>query len=292
MQKKVLKMLPMKREFKVLKAGIFSAAFFGFMLSASNVFADIVAPTTDTPFMNSASQIGVDGSRGNPVEYVSGLKECRGGTGDNGGSFEYYLTLYGYNQATSGFGTGTYAFSKGGRGGDGGSNTSPSCPGYSSKDGGNGGPGNVVNAYLSVNGNSTSIPNTTLSSTGIYAISAGGNGGNGGYNNQSGDSGKGGKGGGGHDVFVQNQVGIVTGNTAGSYGIFAQSYGGNGGQGGDSRNCCFAGDGGGGGSGGQGGPVTVKNYGVVYNGTIQSALSIPIFAQSLGGSGRCHGASL
>ena len=157
-------MLQIKREFKILTTGIFSAAFVGFLLSASNVFADIVTPTTDTPFMNTGTMIGGDGQRGNPVEYVSGNDACRGGTGDNGGS-GLDVTVYGYNQDTRAFGTGVYTLAKGGRGGDGGSNTSPSCPGYSSKDGGNGGPGSNVNAYLSVNGSTTSIANTTLSST-------------------------------------------------------------------------------------------------------------------------------
>lgn len=108
-------MLKKKREFKVLKTGIFSAAFFGFMLSASNVFAEAVAPTTNTPYMNSGTMIGGDGQRGNQVEYVTGLAECRGGTGDNGGS-GLDVTVYGNNKALSGYGTGVYTLAKGGSG--------------------------------------------------------------------------------------------------------------------------------------------------------------------------------
>jgi hypothetical protein len=277
MQKKVLKMFQKNREFKILKAGVFSAAFVGFLLSASNVFADIVAPTTNTPYMGSGTSIGAGGQSGNQVAVYDNYGDCRGGGGDDGytGS-PSTLNIYQSILAPSGYGTGVYALSKGGTGGEGGRNTNSDCYGYGAKGGGKGGTAAPINVWL-VPG---AASGTTFSSTGIYAVSGGGNGGDGGRNNQGGNAGSGGMGGYGAEVYVSNTASIITGNTAGSYGIYAQSYGGNGGRGGNGSGFLSSGDGGGGGYGGPGGPVEVAN-----SGSIQSNLAIPIFAQSLGGIG-------
>jgi hypothetical protein len=270
-------MLQKNREFKVLKAGIFSATFFGLMLSASTVFADIVAPTTNSPYMGSGTSIGAYGQTGNQVAPYDSAGHCRGGGGDDGSTGSPSpLNVYQSILAPSGYGTGVYALATGGRGGDGGRNTNSNCNNHNADDGGRGGTAAPVNVWL-VPG---AASGTTLSSTGIYAVSGGGNGGDGGRNNQGGTGGYGANGGAGGEVYVSNTASIVTGNTDSSYGIFAKSYGGNGGRGGNSSGWSNAGDGGMGGLGGVGGPVEVVN-----SGSIQSNLAIPIFAQSIGGTG-------
>lgn len=278
--KNALKSLQEIREFKFLKAGIVSTTFFGLVLSASNVFAQPVAPTTNTPYIISGTSIGANGQQGNKMNGTS----CRAGNGfygSTGSPSPLNLDLTEW-QVLYGYGTGIYALATGGRGGDGGANTDANCSGAHAANGVTGGTGAPVNATWKAG----YIGATTLSSTGIYAVSGGGNGGDGGRNNQGGDAGVGGNGADGGAVYVLNEAKIVTGNTAGSYGIFAQSYGGNGGRGGNSTGTIAPGDGGGGGYGGMGGSVTVTNQE-----SIQSNYSIPIFAQSLGGIGGAGGDS-
>ena len=299
--KNSLKASQKKRNLKVFKPGIVSTALFGLVLSASNVFAQPVTPTTNTPYMGSGTSIGVNGQQGNKMNGTS----CRAGNGFFGTTGSPNpLNVYQSNLASSGYGTGVYALATGGKGGDGGANTDADCSGANAANGVLGGAGAPVNVWF-VNG---AVSSTTLSSTGIYAVSGGGNGGDGGRNNQGGNAGSGGDGAAGGAVYVSNTTSIVTGggtgggdhggviiipdssanfnNTAGSYGIYAQSYGGNGGQGGNSTGVIVAGGGGGGGYGGVGGTVTVAN-----SGNIRSGSAIPIFAQSMGGSGAAGGNS-
>ena len=274
-----------KLELKGLKTDIVAAAFFGLMLSTSSVFAQLVAPVTNQPYIISGTSIGASGGNGSQVLYNSSSANCNGGSGGDGQTGSpstLNVNLIGYFSVESGAGTGVYALATGGAGGSGGRNTNSGCNGVDAKGGGNGGTAAPVNAVWKAG----YISATYLASTGIYAVSGGGNGGDGGRNNQGGNAGSGGNGGYGAEVYVLNEAPIVTGPTAGSYGIYAQSYGGNGGQGGNASNCCFAGNGGGGGFGGPGGPVMVNNQS-----SIQSDFSIPIFAQSLGGTGGGGGSS-
>ena len=103
--------------------------------------------------------------------------------------------------------------------------------------------------------------------------------------------GAGGAGGDGQTVFVENFGEILTGGVM-STGVFAQSVGGGGGMGGAGRGTA-AGDisfgggvGGSGGSAGDGGAVTVDNFGAI---TTLQALSYGVMAQSVGGGGGMGG---
>jgi len=231
-----LKALQENRKFNVFKADIFSTALFGLVLSASNVFAQPVAPTTNTPYIISGTSIGANGQAGNKMNGTS----CGAGNGfygSTGSPNPLNVDLAGYFSVASGYGTGVYALATGGRGGNGGDNTDADCSGAHAANGVLGGAGAAVNATWRAG----SIGATSLTSTGIYAVSGGGNGGDGGRNNQGGDAGvggdgaaggTGGSGGIGGGVWAQNSVNdsinasSITTTGARSYGIVSQSIGG------------------------------------------------------------------
>ena len=89
--KNILKVLQKNRELKVLKAGIVYTALFALVLSTSNVFAQLAAPTNNTPHMGYQVQNGANGQNGNQVLVQGG--SCQGGTGANGGSPVSYTHL-------------------------------------------------------------------------------------------------------------------------------------------------------------------------------------------------------
>ena len=286
--KKVIKAFKKDGELKILRSGIISIALLGSMLCSPNVFANLAAPATSSLYMGYGTSPGSNGGNGSNLHYDAGDAECKGGGGGSGQTGSPNpLTINQANLASSGYGTGVYALATGGNGGNGGNNTDSSCPGYNARSGGTGGNAAPVNVTFAPAAAPAGIANTTLSYTGIYAVSGGGNGGDGGYTNQVNSSaGNGNTGGSGGAVTVTNSTSISAGYITGGYGIYALSYGGNGGQGGDANTCCFAGDGGGGGYGGTGGSVQIVNSASIY-----SPIAIPIFAQSLGGTGAAGGSS-
>jgi uncharacterized protein YhjY with autotransporter beta-barrel domain len=165
---------------------------------------------------------------------------------------------------------GVLARSAGGNGGNGGD-------GGTFRYGARGGTGG--NGGLAIVTGDGSIHTTGDQSSGIMAISQGGDGGGGGSGGSVTGGGNGGFGGQGGDVFVQGSWNILTeGNQA--HGIWAKSTGGNAGSGGSGG--WIAGAPGGGGQATDGGHVTVVNDGTI---TTLGNDSYGIYAESIGGFG-------
>jgi uncharacterized protein YhjY with autotransporter beta-barrel domain len=166
----------------------------------------------------------------------------------------------------------------GGRGGNGGTY-------YDGRRGGRGGNGGEVNvtgsAVISMFGDYSS---------GIFALSEGGNGGNGGSGGFVTDGKHGGFGGVGGTVTVEGNWNIDT-NGESAHGIWAKSVGGNAGQGGSGG--WLAGSPAPGGQATDGGEVTVTSGGIIQTGSEDakdsSGYSYGIFGQSVGGFGGSGG---
>jgi len=165
-----LKALQENQKLKILKTGIVSTALFGLVLSASNVFAQAVAPYTSPSYMGYGTSIGTNGETGHQST-GTGCSSGNGFFGTTGSPSP--LNIYQSNYSTSGYGTGVYALATGGRGGDGGRQTDADCSGVHAGNGVTGGTAAPVNVWF-VNG---TVSLTTLNATGIYAVSGGGNGG-------------------------------------------------------------------------------------------------------------------
>jgi hypothetical protein len=156
------------------------------------------------------------------------------------------------------------------------------CLCYSPTNGGDGQKGpDITQTVLASAG-----PITTVSANlpGIIVSSLGGNGGNGGDFYGYGDAAHGGQAGAGGDINLTNYA-VISTSGDGGHGIFAQSSSGKGGQGGTGY---IWSNGGSGGTPGQGGSVSVTNYGQI---TTQGLGAVGIFAQSLGGSAGSGGSS-
>ncbi|MFT8852366.1 hypothetical protein [Acetobacter orientalis] len=145
--------------------------------------------------------------------------------------------------------------------------------------------------------NTGNVSTTGIDSIGIFAQSVGGGGGDGGQGN-SGSSGQLGIGGFGSSAGDGGNVSVINGSAdqpsgqgiiqttgKGATGILAQSIGGGGGNGGDGAGKITIGGMGGGllnSVAGEGGAVSVTNYGIVLT---QNAEAAGIIAQSIGGGG-------
>lgn len=269
------------------------------------IYGDVASTTTQLYFV----ETGGNGSNGwntefyqywyGPTPYRGSCDPATaGGSGSTPSSIQQISIAE--NQTTY---TGiAVAISKGGNGGSGGSTFEILChnSGQRAKDGGSGAPGGFVSLTLELEELETSETGTTVAGdsfvevpgTLLFMQSIGGNGGRGGSNcgdeaqgscvNVVGrNGGNGGVGGAGGDVSVINYVGAQT-TESGGYGIWAVSAGGWGGSGGDSSGYIYPTDGNGdfGSVGSAGGFVSVSNYAQII-----TPLSIPIFAQSIGGYG-------
>ena len=224
---------------------------------------------------------GGTGSEGGLFDGPAGV----GGTGSGGGAAAVTanggITTYGNESA------GVAAVSRGGTGGTGGDG---GWGGWRwGGQGGTGGNGGDVSVYGSGTIETGAIPTGQTStdlgvySSGIIALSEGGNGGDGGEGHQGMPGGGGGFGGQGGTVVVDGSWNITTrGDMA--HGIWAKSVGGNAGGGGSGG--WLGGDGGAGGQATDGGSVTVKSNGTI---TTYGSDSYGIYAESVGGFGGAGG---
>lgn len=226
---------------------------------------------------------GATGSEGGLFDGPAGV----GGTGSGGGGAAVTangeITTYGNESA------GVAAVSRGGNGGTGGDG---GWGGWRwGGQGGTGGNGGDVSIYGSGTIETGAIPAGQTStdygdySSGLIALSEGGNGGTGGEGHQGMPGGNGGFGGKGGTVVVEGNWSITTrGDKA--HGIWAKSVGGNAGGGGSGG--WLGGDGGAGGQATDGGSVTVASAGVL---TTRGSDSYGIYAESVGGFGGKGGLS-
>ena len=195
-----------------------------------------------------------------------------GGLARNGGSVT--VTNNGTISTNGDSAHGIFAQSIGGQGGSGGTTVGLIAFSAAGNDGGQGGNVSVTN-----NG---AITTYGWNSRGIFAQSLGGGGGSGGNTYglvALGGSGQ--KGGTAGSVTVINNVsGSITTKGQGSDAIFAQSVGGSGGAGNYSGGLVAIG--GDGAAAGNGGAVTVENYGTIFT---EQSKSRGMVAQSIGGGG-------
>ena len=224
---------------------------------------------------------GATGSEGGLFDGPAGV----GGTGSGGGGATVTangkITTYGNQSA------GVAALSRGGDGGTGGDG---GWGGWRwGGQGGTGGNGGDVFVYGSGTVETGAIPAGQTStnygdySSGIIALSEGGNGGAGGEGHQGMPGGSGGFGGIGGSVVVDGSWNITTrGDMA--HGIWAKSVGGNAGSGGSGG--WLGGAGGAGGQATDGGSVTVSSGGKI---TTSGSDSYGIYAESVGGFGGTGG---
>ena len=204
-----------------------------------------------------------------------------GNYGGNGGTVTITNSSTGSIYTSGSFAHGILAQSIGGSGGSSGTsgNLLVSLSG-SPDNGGNGGDVNVFNYGL--------ISTTGDNSRGIFAQSIGGGGGSGGtVGGLISVGGAGSNGGSSGTVVVKNQsTGQIYTTGVKSDGIFAQSVGGSGGSGSNSFGLVAVG--GSGSNAGNGGAVTVENYGLI---STTNNVSRGIVAQSIGGGGGDGGSS-
>ncbi len=226
----------------------------------------------------------VGGSAGD-VGFCVGIcvGEANVGTAQAGGTVQVTTGLS-TSISTRGFRSyGILAQSKGGGGGDGGFGTLFGAATWSSDGGGGGDGGHVI---VDSNGGITTRGDNAR---GIYAYSVGGGGGDGGDSIAllaalGGDGGVAGKGGDVDVTFGAEGYSVLGTFGDKAEGIYAQSVGGGGGDGGYAAGLVSIG--GKGGAAGNGGNVTVTNYGVIQTGLGGGADDAhAIFAQSVGGGG-------
>lgn len=228
-------------------------------------------------FAESAGKAGAGGQNGGGF-FSFGTRPPSAGTDGNRGG-DVSVTVNGsitntFKGTASDAGLGVFAFSRGGDGGRGGNGGTY----YNGRRGGTGGGGGEVE----VHGNGT-IHTLGDFSTGIFALSEGGNGGNGGDGGIFTDGLHGGYGGQGGNVLLDGLWNITTeGDKA--HGIWAKSVGGNAGAGGSGG--WLFGSPGGGGQATDGGSVSVTSGGSIET---WGADSFGIYAQSVGGFGGSGG---
>jgi len=227
-----------------------------------------------------ALSVGNSGGSGGSTWGVVGAGG-RAGTGGNGGTVTVTNSVDGTITTSGDLAHGILAQSIGGTGGSAG--TSGNLLLNLSGVGNSGGTGGTVEVF-----NSGKILTGGAGARGIFAQSVGGGGGTGG----SGGGlvslgGSGGTGGSAGTVTVTNQgTGIIQTQGIGSDGIMAQSVGGSGGSGSNSAGLVALG--GSGSVAGDGGLVTVENYGQI---STASDGARGIVAQSIGGGGGDGGSS-
>ncbi len=242
--------------------------------------ATITTNGVESEGIQAKSTGGIGGNGGNGYVIGDGGKGGEGGEGGNVTATNN-ATITTNGDASDGIQT----QSSGGTGGTGGTVYGSGATGG----GGEGGEGGNVtvtnNATITTNGDA---------SDGIRAASSGGGGGNGGTSyglSANASEGAGGEGGDGGNVTVSSSGAINIGSIgksgsqlgAGSDGIFAQSSGGKGGDGGDTYGVSLAGDGG---SGGNGGSLTVTNASSI---TTEGPGASGIAVISSGGAGGAGG---
>ena len=219
-----------------------------------------------------ASSQGGSGTRGRDGSI--GHSAGGGGVGSNGGAVN--VAAFGSITTGQNASSGIVAISAGGQGGAGGDG------GHwrHGQKGGTGGTGGDV----TVSGNAE-ISTSGTDSTGIYALSVGGNGGPGGSGSGAMPGGGGGFGGKGGEVSVVGAWNVTTG---GDYanGIWARSVGGNAGAGGSGG--WLFGKPGSGGDASDGGKVTLHSAGAIETNGIYA---YGLYAQSVGGFGGPGGTS-
>ena len=205
-----------------------------------------------------------------------------GGLAGNGGAVDITNTQNSFVVTKRAYSTGINAQSIGGTGGSAGTsgNLLLALPSQGQA-GGNGGSVTVLN--------SGSILTEGSASRGIQGLSNGGGGGDqGGSFGLIALGGQSGAGGSGGSVTITNSsTGRIETQGANSTALYAQSVGGSGGSSSDSAGVVALG--GNGAVAGNGGAVTVENYGTIL--TAQSG-SMGIFAQSVGGAGGDGGTSV
>jgi len=208
-------------------------------------------------------------------------KSGSGGYGGNGGSVSVTNGVTGSIYTAGEFAHGILAQSVGGSGGSSGTSGNIILSLQGQPD--NGGNGGAVSVS-----NDGSIVTTGDYSRGIFAQSIGGGGGAGGTSaGLFALGGSGSNGGSSGTVNIGNgATGSITTRGIGSDGIFAQSVGGSGGSGSNSYGLVSVG--GSGSKAGNGGAVTVENYGSIVT---MGASARGIVAQSIGGGGGDGGSS-